>query len=123
MASSGVSRDRNGANLTLDVVKPLSQQPGSLGWRLHDSEGATPDRSAAVAYRSNFARMEAGVRQDGRGARATGEIEGAVVTMGNGVFLANRIDDGFAVVDAGVPGVEVFTRIARWASPIRADAL
>ena len=39
---------------------------------------------------------------------ATAEIEGAVVTMGNGVFLANRIDDGFAVVDTGVAGVEVF---------------
>jgi outer membrane usher protein FimD/PapC len=49
------------------------------------------------------------VRQDGRGSRATGEIEGAVVTMGNGVFFANRIDDGFAVVDAGVPGSKCFT--------------
>jgi len=28
--------------------------------------------------------------------------------MGNGVFLANRIDDAFAVIATGVPGVEVF---------------
>ena len=48
------------------------------------------------------------MRQVDRGARATAEVEGAVVTMGNGVFFANRIDDGFAVIDTGVPGVEVF---------------
>jgi outer membrane usher protein FimD/PapC len=28
-----------------------------------------------------------------------------MVSMGNGIFLANRIDDAFAVVDAGAPGV------------------
>jgi outer membrane usher protein len=107
--SSGVSRDRgNGTNVTVDVVKPLGQQPGSFGWRLHDSEGGFPDRAAAVAYRSSQARMEAAVRQLGKDNRVSAEVEGAVVTMGNGVFLTNRIDDAFAVIDTGVPGVEVF---------------
>ena len=86
----------------------LAQQPGSFGWRAHDSEGATPDRSASIGYRSDYARVEAGVRQYGRNSSATAEIEGAVVTMGNGVFLANRIDDSFAVIETGMPGVEVF---------------
>jgi outer membrane usher protein len=108
VGSAGASRDRNGLNRTVDIVKPLGQQPGSYGWRLHDSEGALPDRSASAAYRSDYARAELGVRQDGKRVRATAELEGAVVTMGNGVFLANRIDDGFAVVDTGVAGVEVF---------------
>ena len=108
VGSAGLSRDRNGTARTLDAAKPLSQQPGSFGWRLHDSEGAVPDRSASAAYRSDYARGELGVRQDGNRVHATAEIEGAVVTMGNGVFLANRIDDGFAVVDTGVAGVEVF---------------
>ncbi len=108
LASSGVSRDGNGTNVTVDVVKPLGQQPGSFGWRLHDSEGSTPDRAGAVAYRSSQARMEASVQQVGKENRASAEVEGAVVTMGDGVFLANRIDDAFAVIDTGVPGVEVF---------------
>ena len=108
LASSGVSRDRNGTNVTADAVKPLGQKPGSVGWRLHDSEGAYTDRSAAVAYRSSYARVEVGARQRGKGAGATAEVEGAVATMGNGVFFANRIDDAFAVIDTGVPGVEVF---------------
>jgi outer membrane usher protein len=48
------------------------------------------------------------MRQEGKGGAATAEVEGAVATMGNGVFFANRIDDAFAVIDTGVPGVEVF---------------
>jgi outer membrane usher protein len=106
--SSGVSRDRNRTSLAVDAVKPLAQQPGSFGWRAHDGEAATPDRSASLAYRSNYARVEAGVRQYGSNTSATAEMEGAVVAMGDGVFLANRIDDSFAVVETGVPGVEVF---------------
>ena len=108
MASAGVSRDQNGTRPIFDAAKPLAPQPGSFGWRVHDGEGALPDRSGSIAYRSDFARMEVGARQNGNGASATAEVEGAVVTMGNGVFLANRIDDAFAVVDAGAPGVEVF---------------
>jgi outer membrane usher protein len=108
LASSGVSRDRNGTNVTVDAVKPLGQKPGSVGWRVHDSEGALVDRSAAVAYRSDYARIEVGMGQRGKGGGATAEVEGAVATMGNGVFFANRIDDAFAVIDTGVPGVEVF---------------
>jgi outer membrane usher protein len=108
MASAGVSRDGNGTRPTFDAAKPLAPQPGSFGWRVHDGEGALPDRSGSIAYRSDFARMEVGARQNGRGASATAEVEGAVVTMGNGLLFANRIDDAFAVVDAGAPGVEVF---------------
>lgn len=44
---------------------------------------------------------------DRSGTRATGEVDGAVTVMGGGVFLSNRIDDAFAVVDAGAPGVDV----------------
>jgi len=108
LASAGVTRDSNGTHPTLDVVKPLGQQPGSIGWRVHDAEGNAPDRSAAVSYRSTFARVEATAEQNGSNANATAQIDGAVVTMGNGVFFTNRIDDAFAVVDAGVAGVEVF---------------
>jgi outer membrane usher protein len=35
------------------------------------------------------------------------EAQGAVATMGGGVFFSNRIDDSFAVVDVGAPGVDV----------------
>jgi outer membrane usher protein len=39
--------------------------------------------------------------------RATAEVDGSIALAGGGVFLANRIDDAFAVVDVGAPGVAV----------------
>jgi outer membrane usher protein len=103
-ASGGTS----GVSINTDAVKPLDQKPGSWGWRARDSEGVGAQRSAAVSYRSSFARTEVGVSQGSNGVVATGEMEGAVVAMGGGVFVANRIDDAFAVVETGVPDVEVF---------------
>ncbi|MBS0528355.1 MAG: fimbrial biogenesis outer membrane usher protein, partial [Proteobacteria bacterium] len=41
------------------------------------------------------------------GTQTTGQIDGSLVAMGGGVFAANRIDDSFAVVETGVPNVEV----------------
>jgi outer membrane usher protein len=107
-ASLSVSGGTDGLAINADAVKPLDQKPGSWGWRVRDSEGVGAQRSAAVSYRSSFMRTEAGVSQGSNGVVATGEVEGAVATMGGGVFFANRIDDAFAVVETGVPNVEVF---------------
>lgn len=106
--SLSVSGGTDGLSINADAVKPLEQKAGSWGWRVRDSEGVGAQRSAAVSYRSSFARTEAGVSQGANGVVATAEIEGAVATMGGGVFFANRIDDAFAVVETGVPDVEVF---------------
>ena len=106
--SSFVSSGQGGPTANLDAVKPLGPAPGSIGWRVHDSEGAVPRREAAVAYRSDYARIQAGVSQNRSDIRGTVEVDGAVVTMGGGAFLSNRIDDAFAVVQAGVPNVQVF---------------
>lgn len=106
--SVSVSGGSDGLSINADAVKPLDQKPGSWGWRVRDSEGVGAQRSAAVSYRSSFARTEVGVSQGSNGVVTTGEVEGAVATMGGGVFFANRIDDAFAVVETGVPGVEIF---------------
>ena len=106
--SLSVSGGTEGLSINADAVKPLEQKPGSWGWRVRDSEGVGAQRSAAVSYRSSFARTEAGVSQGANGVVATAEMEGAVATMGGGVFFANRIDDAFAVIETGVPDVEIF---------------
>ena len=38
---------------------------------------------------------------------ASGQLDGALVAAGGGLFLANRIDDAFAVAKVGAPGVDV----------------
>jgi outer membrane usher protein len=107
-ASTSVSGGTGGTSINTDAVKPLGATPGSVGWRVRDSEGAGAQRSAAVSYRSSFARADAGVSQDSNGVQGTAQVEGAIASVGGGVFFANRIDDAFAVVETGVPGVEVF---------------
>lgn len=106
-ASTGVTSDSKGTVLTTDLVKSEQDEIGSYGWRLRDSEGAYTNRAAAVSYRSRIARVAAGVEQFDDRYRATAEAEGAVVFAGRDVFLSPRINDAFAVVDAGAPDVEV----------------
>ena len=106
--SSSVASGQGGTTANLNAVKPLGPTSGSFGWQIHDSEGATPYRQASVGYRSDYGRIQAGVSQNRSANGGTIEVEGAAVAMGGGVFLSNRIDDAFAVVQAGLPNVQVF---------------
>jgi outer membrane usher protein len=106
--ATSVSGGTAGTHVNVDAVKPLGVMPGSIGWRVHDSELGTTDRAASVAYRSSFMRTEVGAAQTGSAVQGTAEIEGAVAMLGGGVFFTNRIDDAFAVVETGVPAVPVY---------------
>jgi len=106
--ATSVSGGTAGTHINTDAVKPLGVMPGSIGWRVHDSELGTADRAASVAYRSSFARAEVGVAQTGSAVQGTAEVEGAIATLGGGVFFTNRIDDAFAVVETGVAAVPVY---------------
>jgi outer membrane usher protein len=106
--STGATSSKSGTSLTTDASRPLAAEPGSYGWRVRDSEGAVADRSASASYRSSVATVQAGVEQSQKNVvQGMAQVDGAVATMGGGVFASNRIDDSFAVVDAGTPGVPV----------------
>jgi outer membrane usher protein len=109
-ATATVSASRNGNSnaISVDATKPLGNEPGSYGWRVRDAEGDSAYRSASVAYRGQSARVEGRVEQGKRTARASLEVEGAFAVLGGGgVHMSNRIDDGFAIVAAGAPNVDV----------------
>ena len=108
-ASTGFSTGPNGWAATTDVSKPLGRQNGDYGWRVRDAEGRhqSSAQTAALSYRSPYGRIEAGASQQRGAAQGTAEFEGAVAVLGGGVYAANRIDDSFAVVDAGAPNIDV----------------
>ena len=106
--SSSVSYDKHGASAEVGAIKPLDNNIGSYGWRVRDAEGESANREAKVAYRAEKFRVEGSVGQDHSGGRGYVEVDGAVAMLGGGMFFTNRIDDAFAVVDVGAPGVEVF---------------
>jgi outer membrane usher protein len=107
--STGATSSASGTSITTDASRPLPSQVGNYGWRVRDSEGAVTDRSAAASYRASSGLIQVGVEQSqGNAVQGTAQIEGAIASIGGGVFFANRIDDSFAVVDTGTPGVPVF---------------
>jgi len=107
--STGTSRDRSGLTAVTQVSKPLTQEPGSLGWDFRDMEGQQAQRSASASYRSNFGTVQGTVNQRQREFSGTFQNEGSVVLASNDIFFGNRIDDAFAVINAGAPGLQVLS--------------
>jgi outer membrane usher protein len=104
--SAGISSGESTVR-SFDAIKPLQQAAGSYGWRVSGTDGAFPGGAAAAAYRSSYGKVEGAVAYQRGDLRGTLEVDGAIATIGGGVFLANRVDDAFAVVETGVPGLEV----------------
>jgi outer membrane usher protein len=106
-AATGITHTDHSTGLAVETSKAVGTDPGSWGWRVRDVQGDSDYRMASAAYRSAFARFEAGLQQDRQGVRATVQAEGAVAAMNGGVFFANAIHDSFAVVSTAVPGIDV----------------
>ncbi|RUX96100.1 MULTISPECIES: fimbria/pilus outer membrane usher protein [Mesorhizobium] len=107
MASTAISAARGRFDVIADVSKPLGEEPGSLGWRASVTQGRSAEGSAAVSYRSSHGRADADVARSNSGTTATAQFDGAIATMGSGIFLTDRIDDSFAVIETGLPNVGV----------------
>lgn len=107
MASTAVSAAKHGVDVIAEVSRPLGEEPGSVGWRTSFSQGGFAEGSAAVSYRSSHGRADAALGRSISGTTATAQFEGAIATMGSGIFLTDRIEDSFAVVETGLPGVGV----------------
>ncbi len=108
-SSAGANRVGSRWSMAADVVKPVDQDIGSIGWRIRDVEGQGDQkrRSASIAYRGSAGLLEAGVTQGATGFSGTLQLDGAVAMAGGSVFAANRIDDAFAVAKVGAPDVDV----------------
>lgn len=104
----GVASRGSKVSPSLSASQPLDNKPGSYGWRVDVTEGDGAQNSAALAVRTDVAKVEAGVRNRGKGLDGTLEASGAIVVIGGDVFATNRIDDAFAVVDTGYADTEVF---------------
>ncbi len=105
--TTGLSSAEDGTLATVDIARPESWDIGDYGWRLRAGEGRHTVRDAAASYRGAQARIAASISQFDDRYDATVQADGAIVATDGGVFLANRVDDAFAIVDVGAPGVAV----------------
>jgi len=108
-ASTSFARTRYNSTLATEAVKSPGIDPGSYGWYVRDAEGSTVYRQASASYRSNHGTVQVGASENGSKTGLALELRGSITTMGGGIFLSNWIDDSFAVVDAGAPGIEVLS--------------
>ena len=108
-ASSGYSRNGRSGVATTDIVRSLGPEAGSYGWRLHDAEGAAPYREASGSYRSGFGTLQAVASRDRTRSSAALGLRGAIAALNGEVFASDWIDDGFAVVKVGAPGIDVLS--------------
>jgi len=106
-ASTGVSRERDGYAITSDLVGTTKRFGGNLDWRVRDVEGNHSRRAAAAAYRNGAGRVEGRIEQSDRSVSVRGQVDGSLIVAGGDVFIADRIEDSFAIVDAGAPDVAV----------------
>jgi outer membrane usher protein len=105
--STGVKHDKDGTGYSASTSKSLGEAPGSTGWYASVDSGEESSAAAALSYRTSVATGTARVRSHASGTAASGEITGSIAATGDGVYFANYINDGFAVVDAGAAGVPV----------------
>lgn len=107
-AALGTTATRNGAAATLDVSRPLGSEVGSVGYRIRNLEGPQGAyRAGALSTLTPVGRAEVSADWYRGIGRVNAEFEGAVAMVGGAVLPGPRIDDAFAIVDAGAPGVDV----------------
>lgn len=108
-ASSSLSHSGGRSSVDTSLSKSSGSEEGAVGWTIRDRESGKGNgaRSVNANYRTRLAQLTGSVEQSGDQGRVTGSIEGSIVAAGGGVFLANRVDDAFAVVKAGGPNVDV----------------
>lgn len=82
--------------------------PGDIGLSGLASDGVNAHQTGQVTYVSGMGTASAAIDRAAGQTGVRGEIAGALVAVPQGAFVANRINDSFAVVDTdGLPGVTV----------------
>jgi len=104
--SANSSKDARGA-LSAEVRKPQQQIDGDYGFRLRGGLGQNANGQMDASYRSGYGQVSGSVIQSRTSTLATAQVDGSLAVMGGGLFIGNKVDSAFAVVDAGAPGVSV----------------
>lgn len=107
-AALNTTQDNGRYSVSASLTKPAVNLD-EFGYGLQDTEGSAATRTAEGEYYGALGRVSVGVSQASDEVAGRIGASGAVAWTGGGVFASDRIDDSFAVVEAGdVAGVPVF---------------
>ena len=101
------NRQDAGNDSVLQVQKNLPEGPG-FGYRLMSEEGLNQRQEASGSWQTNRGTYTAGASQQPGSSSTQLGASGGIAFLGGSTFISRRIDDSFAVVNAGgYPDVRV----------------
>ncbi|MDB5543126.1 MAG: sigma-fimbriae usher protein, partial [Hyphomicrobiales bacterium] len=99
---------RYGGALTADIAKNQEPIDNTGGWRVRGGAGGQNTFGEADgSYRTSVGQLQASAVQNKYNTTVTGQFDGSVAFVGGAPTFGNKITSGFAVVDAGAPGVPI----------------
>lgn len=107
-ASTGGTAQGGRVSGYAEVSRQGANAPGGWGWSLRATNDRDRAAHAIVRHTTDFAAFEASALYAGDAAFGTLQAEGSLALVGGGLQATRRLDQSFAVVDAGAPGIEVY---------------
>lgn len=106
-ASIGATATPNSRGMTAEYTGYRQDGPNYFGWRTSMTRGSNEREVAGMTYQGPIVRADAYASRTRQSTFVTAYVTGAIATIDGEVYVASQLDDGFAVVDIGHPGVEV----------------
>ncbi|GGH12435.1 fimbrial biogenesis outer membrane usher protein [Alsobacter metallidurans] len=109
MVTAGGSVVNGAAQANIQAQRQIGSENGSYGARVNLAQGqsSAPGYGAGLGYQSEYGRAAVNGDHQRGSSNLNAEWEGAIVAMPQGVAATRRIEDSFALVKAGAPGVEI----------------
>jgi outer membrane usher protein len=109
-SSSSISAQNGNLIGNMSISKGMNAgDPGAYGWRVDYNHGSTRRLSAFGSHLTSANLIQGDVHAFDETVTANVRTEGAVAYTDGGFYRSRRIFDAFAIVDAGAPGVEVYS--------------
>lgn len=87
--------------------KNMEASIGSYGWSLNRTQGPTSMTNGAVSYRTPVGTARINGLQQANFVSGAAQFEGAIALADMNVAIGPKVEDSFAIVNAGAPGVTV----------------
>ncbi|GGA16748.1 fimbria/pilus outer membrane usher protein [Neptunicoccus cionae] len=106
--TSAVSDSDGDLNMAVSLSRPLGDRVGDYGYQAQiDDNGDNRFANVRGSYRTRFAKVSGELFRTGSSDFARFTAEGSLVLADGKVAAGNVINDSFAIVDVGVPNVDV----------------
>lgn len=107
-AGTSMRSDEDGVGAYATASRAANGSNGSVSWQAQYQNRDDQSRFAGrTEVKTELGKVGGTLNHSEKSTFAGAQVSGAIVAAGGDLFLSNRIDDAFAIVDAGAPDVEV----------------